>query len=238
MVGAGTARARVPLRSRPCGQPLDHPHQRRGSEELQAGRACRRRCRARPRCLARPCAGHNPHVFIENFKPFNSFVAIEERAGGNKHIRMLSNSGRSSDVVSDEPAYAMEIGDNREVSATKLRYTYDSLTTPEITYEVDAQYRCAHGAQAHARAQLRPVAICDRAGVGDGARRDENPRLAGLSQGLQARRHRGDAAIWLWQLRPLDGPGLFIDRPELPRPRHGLCDRAYPRRAGNGPRLV
>jgi oligopeptidase B len=32
----------------------------------------------------------------------------------------------------------MEIGDNREVSATKLRYTYDSLTTPEITYEVDA----------------------------------------------------------------------------------------------------
>ena len=34
---ARAARARVPLRSRPCRQPLDHPHQRRGSEELQAG---------------------------------------------------------------------------------------------------------------------------------------------------------------------------------------------------------
>jgi oligopeptidase B len=81
---------------------------------------------------------HNPDVFIENFEPFDSFIAIEERANGNKHIRLLSNSGKSSDVASDEPAYAMEIGNNPEVSSTKLRYTYDSLTMPEITYEVDA----------------------------------------------------------------------------------------------------
>ena len=93
---------------------------------------------ARGRAAWRDLVPHNAEVFIENFQPFDSFVAIEERAGGNKHIRLLSNSGRSSDVASDEPAYAMEIGDNREVSATKLRYTYDSLTTPEITYEVDA----------------------------------------------------------------------------------------------------
>ena len=81
---------------------------------------------------------HDPKVFIENFKPFDSFIAIEERAGGNKHIRLLANDGRSTQVASDEPAYAMSIDDNREVSSTKLRYTYDSLTTPEITYEVDA----------------------------------------------------------------------------------------------------
>jgi oligopeptidase B len=93
---------------------------------------------ARGRAAWRDLVPHNPQVFIENFQPFDSFVAIEERAGGNKHIRLLSNSGRSSDVASDEPAYAMDIGDNREVNATKLRYTYDSLTTPEITYEVDA----------------------------------------------------------------------------------------------------
>src|SRR6185503_20863051 len=36
------------------------------------------------------------------------------------------------------PAYAMELGDNREVATTRLRYSYDSLTTPEITYEVDS----------------------------------------------------------------------------------------------------
>jgi len=93
---------------------------------------------AKGRDAWRDLVPHNPDVFIENFQPFNSFIAIEERANGNKHIRLLSNSGKSSDVASDEPAYAMEIGNNPEVGSTKLRYTYDSLTTPEITYEVDA----------------------------------------------------------------------------------------------------
>jgi len=82
---------------------------------------------------------HNPNVFIENFQPFNSFIAIEERANGNKHVRLLSNSGRSSDVASDEPAYAMTIDNNPEASSTNLRYTYTSLTTPTITYEVDSR---------------------------------------------------------------------------------------------------
>ena len=81
---------------------------------------------------------HRADVFIESFKPFDSFIAIEQRSGGNKHIRLLKNDGASSDVASDEPAYAMGIGDNRDSSATTLRYTYDSLTTPQITYEVDA----------------------------------------------------------------------------------------------------
>jgi oligopeptidase B len=93
---------------------------------------------AKGRAAWRDLVAHNPDVFIENFQPFDSFIAIEERVSGNKHIRLLSNSGKSSDVASDEPAYAMDIGDNREVSSTKLRYQYESLTTPTITYEVDA----------------------------------------------------------------------------------------------------
>jgi len=82
---------------------------------------------------------HNPDVFIENFQPFDSFIAIEERANGNKHIRLLGNDGKSTDVASDEPAYSMSIGMNPEAASTKLRYAYDSMTTPEITYEVDAR---------------------------------------------------------------------------------------------------
>ncbi len=82
---------------------------------------------------------HDPNVFIEAFEPFNSFIGIEERAGGNKRLRLLANNGRSSLVSSDEPAYSMSLDDNREVASTKLRYTYDSLTTPKITYEVDSR---------------------------------------------------------------------------------------------------
>src|SRR5687768_16157238 len=81
---------------------------------------------------------HRPDVFIDGFEPFNSFIAIEQRSAGNKKIRLLMNSGRSNEVDSDEPAYTMSLGDNREVASTKVRYTYDSLTTPKITYEVDS----------------------------------------------------------------------------------------------------
>ncbi len=94
---------------------------------------------SRGRDAWRDLVPHKADVFIEDFHPFDSFIAIEERTNGNKHIRLLTNDGKSSDVASDEPAYAMSIGANPEVTSTKLRYTYDSLTTPTITYEVDAK---------------------------------------------------------------------------------------------------
>ncbi|MBA3834357.1 MAG: S9 family peptidase [Sphingomonas sp.] len=81
---------------------------------------------------------HDANVFIEDFKPFNSFIAVEQRSGGNKKIRLLTNSEKSSEVASDEPAYAMALSTNLEPDTTKLRYVYDSLTTPRIWYEVDA----------------------------------------------------------------------------------------------------
>jgi oligopeptidase B len=81
---------------------------------------------------------HSATAFIEAFQPFEKFIAIEERSGGNKRLRLLTNEGKSSFVEAEEPAYTMTLGDNSEVETTKVRYTYDSQTTPEITYEIDA----------------------------------------------------------------------------------------------------
>ncbi len=92
---------------------------------------------SRGRDAWRDLVPQDPGVFIEDFKPFDSFIAIEERSGGNKRLRLLTNSGKSSFVSADEPAYTMALQDNPEVATTKLRYTYDSLTTPQIVYEVD-----------------------------------------------------------------------------------------------------
>ncbi|MFL6773010.1 MAG: S9 family peptidase, partial [Sphingomicrobium sp.] len=50
---------------------------------------------AKGRAGWRDLVPHNPNVFIENFQPFNSFIASEERSNGNKHIRLLSNSGKT-----------------------------------------------------------------------------------------------------------------------------------------------
>lgn len=78
-------------------------------------------------------------VFIEGFQPFDSFVAIDQRQGGNRMIRLLGNDGRSTAVAADEPAYRMALATNREANATTVRYTYGSLKTPTTTYEVDAR---------------------------------------------------------------------------------------------------
>ncbi|MCP1471077.1 oligopeptidase B [Sphingobium sp. OAS761] len=80
----------------------------------------------------------SPTVFIENFQPFDDFLAIEERSEGNKRLRLLTASGKSSFVDADEPAYAMALDVNAESGTPWVRYTYDSLRTPETTYEVNA----------------------------------------------------------------------------------------------------
>jgi oligopeptidase B len=90
------------------------------------------------RAAWRDLVPHSATTFIEAFQPFQRFIAIEDRSGGNKRLRLLTNEGKSSVVEAEEPAYTMTLGDNSEVATTKVRYTYDSQTTPEITYEIDA----------------------------------------------------------------------------------------------------
>jgi oligopeptidase B len=82
---------------------------------------------------------HKPGVFIQDFQPFDAFVAIEERSGGNKRLRILGSDGKSSFVAADEPAYVMALAANPEPGVSKLRYTYTSMTTPASIYEVDAR---------------------------------------------------------------------------------------------------
>lgn len=78
-------------------------------------------------------------VFIESFKPFAGFVAIDQREGGNRLIRLLSDAGTSQPVKADEPAYRMALDVNEEPASPWVRYTYGSLVTPTTTYEVNAR---------------------------------------------------------------------------------------------------
>lgn len=79
-------------------------------------------------------------VFIEDFTPFAGFVAIDQREGGNRMIRLLGDDGRSTPVKADEPAYQMSLSINAEPAKTDwVRYSYASLVTPTTTYEVNAK---------------------------------------------------------------------------------------------------
>lgn len=78
-------------------------------------------------------------TFIESIKPFDGFLAIEERNGGNKRVRLLKTNGASTPVAADEPAFAMDLATNEEPASDWLRYTYASLTTPTTTFEINAK---------------------------------------------------------------------------------------------------
>jgi oligopeptidase B len=90
--------------------------------------------RTRWQDLVAPDAG----TFIHRFDVFRDFVAIEERSGGLRKVRVRPwNGGEDFCLASDEPAYRMTLGDNEELDSAVLRYTYTSLTTPLTTYDID-----------------------------------------------------------------------------------------------------
>ena len=76
-------------------------------------------------------------AFIDSVQPFDRFIAINERVGGVKRLRILSNDGSSRVIDANDSAYAMSIGDNREANATTLRYVYTAMNTPATIYDVD-----------------------------------------------------------------------------------------------------
>lgn len=78
-------------------------------------------------------------TFIDEWKPFDGFVAYEERVGGNKRMHILANDGASKPVAADEPAFTMALGQNEEPNTDWLRYTYTSLVTPTTTFEINAK---------------------------------------------------------------------------------------------------
>ncbi len=80
---------------------------------------------------------HRADVFVSGIEPFDDYLVVGERREGLQRLRILDNAGQSRDVASDEPAYVMGLGVNREAGTTTLRYTYTSLTTPSTVYDLD-----------------------------------------------------------------------------------------------------
>jgi oligopeptidase B len=81
---------------------------------------------------------HRDDAFIHDFDVFDTFVAISERSGALRKIRIRPlGDGEDYLIASDEAAYTAHLGENAELDTTLLRYVYTSLTTPYTTYEYD-----------------------------------------------------------------------------------------------------
>lgn len=91
------------------------------------------------RTLWRDVVPHRTDALIENFKPFNRFLAIEEREGGNKRVSIFDYDGKSKPVAAAEPAFTMTLDTNSDPASEWLRYRYTSMVTPPTTMEINAR---------------------------------------------------------------------------------------------------
>ena len=77
-------------------------------------------------------------AFIHDFEVFQDFLAVAERSGGLRKIRIKPWAGGADRLIdADEAAYTAMFGANPEIDSNLLRYTYTSLTTPLTTYDYD-----------------------------------------------------------------------------------------------------
>ncbi len=88
----------------------------------------------------RELVAHRDDAFILGFDVFRDFLAVEERSGALRKIRIRPWGGGTDFFISaDEPTYSTSLGQNAEIDTHIVRYEYESLTTPLTVYDYDIQ---------------------------------------------------------------------------------------------------
>jgi oligopeptidase B len=86
----------------------------------------------------RELIAHREDASIAGFDVFDTFLAVEERSGGLRRVRLRDWTGGDDRYIdAAEPAFQMALGPNEETDSRVVRYIYTSLTTPVSTYDYD-----------------------------------------------------------------------------------------------------
>ncbi|HSK05693.1 MAG TPA: S9 family peptidase, partial [Kofleriaceae bacterium] len=80
---------------------------------------------------------HSPDVLVEHFALYRGFLAVSVRTGGLRKVRVLPKGKPAFFLDAPDAAYAMTVTDTPDANARRVRFAYDSLTTPRSVYEVD-----------------------------------------------------------------------------------------------------
>jgi oligopeptidase B len=79
---------------------------------------------------------HRPDGFIHDFEVFRDFLAVAERSGGLRRIRIKAwADGAEHVIAATDAAFTTALDNNPEVDSEVVRYTYTSPTTPRTTYD-------------------------------------------------------------------------------------------------------
>jgi oligopeptidase B len=81
---------------------------------------------------------HREDTLLEELEIFDNWLALTERHKGLTKIRLLSHDKKIDKYIDfPEETYTVSIGINAETNSRKLRYVYNSLTTPASVMETD-----------------------------------------------------------------------------------------------------
>ncbi|MGM9484064.1 S9 family peptidase [Roseateles sp. NT4] len=87
---------------------------------------------------ARELIAHRDDAMIEQAMVFKTHAVAQIREGGSVKLRIYPLAGGPSrEVAFNEVAYNAVLGSQREFDAPRVRFAYNSLTTPTSTYEAD-----------------------------------------------------------------------------------------------------
>jgi oligopeptidase B len=85
---------------------------------------------------------HRDDVMLEDVDAFAGCTVLTEREAGVPQLRVIdAKSGQSHRVEFPEPVYVVELSDNYEFDTPTLRFTYESLVTPESVFDYDVTTR-------------------------------------------------------------------------------------------------
>jgi oligopeptidase B len=101
---------------------------------------------------------HRADAMIEGFALYDRFLAIDVRVGGLARVQVFPKGRAPYVIEGSDPTFAMSLVDTPDGAATRLRYTYDSLTAPTQTLEHDV----ATGARTVLHQEPAPTYAADR----------------------------------------------------------------------------
>ncbi|MFT4173289.1 MAG: S9 family peptidase [Rhodocyclaceae bacterium] len=87
---------------------------------------------------------HDDKVVLEQLDLYRDWLVVSERAEGVPQLAITEiATGQTHRVAFDDPAYVVDLEDLPEWETPSLRYTYESLTTPDSVFDYDPRTRQA-----------------------------------------------------------------------------------------------
>ena len=80
---------------------------------------------------------HRDDALLSAMDVHRDFIAVGERSGGLRKVRVIPNQGASFLLDGEEATYMMSLITLPEADSPLVRYSYESMTTPTTTYELD-----------------------------------------------------------------------------------------------------